>query len=1264
MKTLQWAAAVLAVGALALPARAETTATTDWWDVTFEDGSFQDGFEGLTVGELGSLTNDERLASVTQPYASGVWSMIDGDESYVTNEYNPTGSFGQDYCIKLDTQGNDLTWTPTGAVTKLSYLVDADLYLVGSDSAPDATDFDANSDVQAAIYLKNETDEDTGETTNSVLCVYVFDEVGLNNYWQELKGVELEDNAWAHIQVTVDHSGTKPLVRVFVNGTQMTARNGTEDFWVTANRGDSFTAGKVSSVSFRGTGAVDNFVGRTLTEKPFNFTAEVYINDVLQDVALAGNGTRVVSALAGADRAAPFPFFMIDNYDESTGEATYALARIEILDAATGATTATYNYTYDGENITATSDVDDSANLEFTVDAEGYPDGGFTVTASTAGATADATIVKIYFEDLPEEGTYFAIATTTVGETTTPDSKKVRPSEFEGGATKTIEWTFPAVKNGNVLSTLRVSNGAEFAYADRTATVSVTLDEPLDANTTFAEATYVEGSLLDGQDLRYTEQDGLYTFEAYVPPVAIIVAAAEPNEYPSLRAAIAAAQSGDTIQLVANDAVSFTAENPEIEINKNITIDGGSNTLYGVTDFSGGFHDIFISAGNVTIKDLKITEFGDTAPFNRDTYPIWTAGAYDGELVLDGVTIDKFVRTAVNLGGGTVLITNCTFTADPTAYFQTGVETLDADVTVVDTTITGVNSTITGEDPDAAAVFTLNGYGEYTGSGTITVLSGDYSGQFIVAVNPNATGSAILSNGTFVATAPAEDEGQPLSAFLVDGLAATIEVAGGWYDREPAGYVANGLTAVQDADNAPDPAATWTVKAAAVQIEGDATKSYLSIAEAQAAAATAGIDDPVFVVVAPLSAETVTLATAEDTLTVKTDDTGFLANLEVVTSLAGSDAVEYAVEPRTVGLEPPITVTYMVVPTYYVAKIVDGATTNRYETFAAAAEDAAAADATLTVEMVASTNAVEIYGLPADYVLMVKKNGFLVPAVDSASRGHYVDESPADETGVTTYSSQPYLTATFLNGDGSVLETVSLLKAGDTPVPEHDDEVEPYPPAEPGYWVTHLYNWSPALGPIYTNTTFHPLFTTNVTQYSIQYVLDGGDWPAGYTPPEWYAVTNATIELPSPAKDGWTFNGWYTNKTEGVYVGDLVNPGTIPAGSYGPKFFYASWTESSVTPDPVDPGDSLTAADKANGDLPIAVTDAGFVVKFRSKQPGVTYQLVYSTSLTVADWTACPTTGNAEVSPATASDENPELIVLTAPIGTDTVKFFKIKATK
>lgn len=823
MKTLQWAAAALAVGALALPARAETTTTNNWWNVTFEPGSFQEGFPGLTVGELGTLTNDESQAHVIQPYASGVWSMIDGDESYVTNEYNPTnlllvGEFGQDYCIKLDTQGNDLTWTPTGTVAGLSYLVDADLYLVGSDSAPDASDFDADSDVQAAIYLKNETNEDTGETTNSVLCVYVEDVAG-RSYWQELKGVELEDNSWAHVQVLVNRSGTDPLVSVFVNGTQMSARDGDALSWLTANKATSGANGKVNSVAFRGTGAVDNFAGKSLetSYSSYDFTAEVYMNDTLQEVGSVGNVTRVVHADAGTGLSVLFESFLLTDadYDQEI-DPTWSLTKIEITNFVDG-TTTTIDYEWNSTYFRTDASAENEA-VDIKTEG-GYQTGLFNVEPSTAGATADSTIVRLYFENLPEEGTYNAKATTTIGETTTTDSKKVRPSEFaEPGATKTITWEFPATKDGNVLSTIQLYNGASLEYANKTATVTVTTNAALQADTLFAAATYVEGSLADGQDLKWTEKNGLYTFTAFVPPVAIFVADNETHEYPSLRAAVAAASllaEPVTIQLVADDAVSFTAENPILDIDFEVTIDGGSNTLYGMTDYAG-LHEIRISGtDDVTIKDLKLSEFGDTAPLSQSVMPICTRAAYEGKLVLDGVTIDKFNRQALLLCGGEFLITNSLITgsAEGAKYFQSGIETYYAKGDVGDTTITGIGAKgMTFVDPDtdetnewAAAVFTVNPLAGADGS--VKVTGGYYEGQFIVAFNPGTQGAVTLEGGTFVATV-ADTEG----AFLDDSKGgSTLTISGGWYDRAPAKTYTGALTAYQDAANAPDPAATWTV---------------------------------------------------------------------------------------------------------------------------------------------------------------------------------------------------------------------------------------------------------------------------------------------------------------------------------------------------------------------------------------------------------------------------------------------------------------------
>lgn len=850
MKALRCAALALAVAGLS----AQGTETTNaWWEVDFqsptpvapEGEDWPQGYGGVNLpvdeGTLGALTNNYFQNGAQQPYLAGFWTMEDGDESYITNSFNATNlsgrAFGGDNCIKLDTQGNDLTWTidtnPLNDHTMadgLKALVDADLYLVGSDSPPDASDFDAASDVQTAVYLKNETDEDSGDTTNSVLCVYVYNDKTESNYWQELAGVELEDNAWARVQVLVDHStGDLPEVKVYVNGTQMHARDGSATFWFAANGSKSQSAGRVSSVAFRGTGAVDNFVGSKISseDEMAVFKAILHLDDnVILDELVTDRIT--INSRTDAE-------FLDIAYEELDSDDTpvYGLSKIEIVDFVNGGV-RTHDFKYDPD------DDDDDGNFISPAPTEGevrfgieggYLSGFFSVFAPTVGAPGSSNpadyitnvVAHIYFKSAYAKDAY---ATMAMDGNVTTNAYVVKPADVAEGATKTLTWEFPATTNGNVLSTIRVHNGADFVgCANRIATVTVTLDEELDEDTLFAEAVYVEGTLADGQDL--TDDggvDGLYTFTAFVPPVALRITVAEgtvnTNEYPSLLLAIQAAEAGETVYLVADDRVSFSAENTEIAIGKALTIDGGSNTLYGVSNYAYdgvNDHDIFIgaAAGDVTIKNLRIAEFSDTAPtVQYRTYPIWTSQGYAGKLTLDGVTIDKFARTAINLGNGTFEITNCVikgYAGDagaPERYFQNAFGVFKAKGTVADTTATGLGSTA---EPWGAGVVTFNSDGD----GELTFLSGSYKSDYVLEVSSNATGRLVIEGGTFVATAAAAD-----SAFQLDeGDDATFKVAisGGWFDREPeAKYIAEGLAAYEDA---PGTDAPWTVRAAKVAID-------------------------------------------------------------------------------------------------------------------------------------------------------------------------------------------------------------------------------------------------------------------------------------------------------------------------------------------------------------------------------------------------------------------------------------------------------------
>ncbi len=416
MKTLRLAAATALVSSVfALSASA---AEKEWWNVDFENPT--PGGTNLVVGVLGPLTNDAATmaAGTVQPYASGVWSAVDSDESYVTNGLATNFVNGamtevaNTTYLKLDTQGNDLTWTPTNGQTGVQTLVDADLYLVGSDSAP--TDFDTEMDVQTAIYLKNEVDEISQKTTNSVLCVYVYNDDAKKSDWIELAGVPLTDQSWAHIQVKVDHAINKVSVKVN-NVTMHESGKPSETSWDVANPESSGPAGKISSVAFRGTGAVDNFVGTTVeveTER-FDFTAEVYVGTVLQNEGLTGNRTRVVTnVVSGVGTTNVFSGFVLSDYDYENLESddvSWYLSKVEILDPATGAASS-YEFTWDEDSLAivptvpATQNPDIRFATEVGEDDEGhevmYQTGTFSVAASTEGAVSNAVLVKIYFTDL------------------------------------------------------------------------------------------------------------------------------------------------------------------------------------------------------------------------------------------------------------------------------------------------------------------------------------------------------------------------------------------------------------------------------------------------------------------------------------------------------------------------------------------------------------------------------------------------------------------------------------------------------------------------------------------------------------------------------------------------------------------------------------------------------------------------------------------------------------------------------------------------
>ena len=79
-----------------------------------------------------------------------------------------------------------------------------------------------------------------------------------------------------------------------------------------------------------------------------------------------------------------------------------------------------------------------------------------------------------------------------------------------------------------------------------------------------------------------------------------------------------------------------------------------------------------------------------------------------------------------------------------------------------------------------------------------------------------------------------------------------------------------------------------------------------------------------------------------------------------------------------------------------------------------------------------------------------------------------------------------------------------------------------------------------------------------IENYKITYNLNGGTAPEEGNPAT-YTVADETITLAAPAKTGYTFSGWYSDKKL------KKKAPTITKGSTGNKTFYAKWTANKYT---------------------------------------------------------------------------------------------------
>jgi len=227
-------------------------------------------------------------------------------------------------------------------------------------------------------------------------------------------------------------------------------------------------------------------------------------------------------------------------------------------------------------------------------------------------------------------------------------------------------------------------------------------------------------------------------------PVACIEKGADDDCYGSLRAAVDHAANNDTIYLVADDEVSFNSTDSstwEIAITdgRNLTIDWNNHYIQWVTNAAADetyWHDIYVSwAGNVTIKNLTIKNFGDTLwSTNRYTSPIYVGKGYTWKLTLDKVTINTFNRQAIHIWNWQFDISNLTINGSNGSPYQQGIEIFEnGHGTIKNSSISGIKWST---DWDAYAI---GNFGNWTVTVTDTTINNSDYAVAVWTVNYDET---------------------------------------------------------------------------------------------------------------------------------------------------------------------------------------------------------------------------------------------------------------------------------------------------------------------------------------------------------------------------------------------------------------------------------------------------------------------------------------------------------------------------------------------
>ena len=234
--------------------------------INFEGASYPVGTMRAAQLTGWTVQNEDLSEIIYAPLSSA-----DAVEGYTANKH-----------VKLNTEGNELKWEPSSMTTNKA-IIEMKVRLVASDTAPAISD----PDVHAAVYLQV---SDPVDATKDGLYAYATVEGA--NAW-----TKLDTSAFNHDLATGDMVALRVVMdyaartATYEGALLADAENDTPTYYglgetAMANPADAKTQGQLASISFKGTGGIDDlFVGEIVeTPSTATITLQEYDGEDWQEV--------------------------------------------------------------------------------------------------------------------------------------------------------------------------------------------------------------------------------------------------------------------------------------------------------------------------------------------------------------------------------------------------------------------------------------------------------------------------------------------------------------------------------------------------------------------------------------------------------------------------------------------------------------------------------------------------------------------------------------------------------------------------------------------------------------------------------------------------------------------------------------------------------------------------------------------------------------------------------------------------------------------